>query len=274
MRALRPIMLAAAVAVALAVLPAASADTRGSSDNWAGYASYGARFSSVSGAWVQPAANCFGRAVASSAASFWVGLGGNGPHSTKVEQIGTDADCDPDGLPDYYAWYELWPDPVVFLNAFGVDPGDRIAATVSVKGNAVVVSLKNMTTGALYLKRVPVHAPDLSSAEWIAEAPAATVHHEDQIVPLTDFGTIHFTHASATSLHGHTGPISDRVWNWQAIDFESDGGSRDPVTSFLDSAAAAHSSPTVLSDHGSAFWLAWKQGEHARSKKASPAGAL
>jgi hypothetical protein len=224
---------------------------------------------------VQPAANCFARAIASSAASFWVGLGGNGPHSTKVEQIGTDSDCDPDGQPDYYAWYELWPGPVVFLNDFGVEPGDEIAAGVSVRGNAVDVRLKNITTGALYLRTVSVHAPDLSSAEWIAEAPAATVHHHDQIVPLTDFGTIHFTNATATSLGGHTGSISDRVWNWQAIDFKSDrGGGRDPVTSFLDSAAAAHSYPTVLSDHGSAFSLAWKQGEHARSRKTPPAGAL
>ena len=224
---------------------------------------------------MEPAASCFARSTASSAASFWVGLGGNGPRATKVEQIGTDSDCDPDGRPDYYAWFELWPASVVILDRFDVEPGDKLAGTVSVDGTSVRVILQDITTGALYTNTVTMHAPDLSSAEWIAEAPAATVHHHDQVVPLTDFGSIRFTNASATSTGGHTGPISDRAWHWQAIDFKSDRGSgRNPVTSFLDRAAAAHGYPSVLSHHGSAFSLTWQKGERAQTKNKPPPGAM
>jgi hypothetical protein len=265
------------VAALLAMPAAATPDPRGSSDNWAGYAAYGTTFRSVGGEWAQPAANCFGRSVASTAASFWVGIGGNGPRSTKIEQIGTESDCDADGQPDYYAWYELWPaDGVIIADSkFHVEPGDKISAHVSVEGTVVALRLENFTTGDLYADTLTMRAPDLSSAEWIAEAPAVTVHDHDQILPLTDFGTVRFTGATATSTHGHTGPVSDPAWRQQAIDFKSDRAhGRDPVTSFLDTAAAAHGFPSALLRHGGTFSITWSKGEHLPAKKNLPPGAL
>src|ERR1700757_4295654 len=63
------------------------------------------RFSTVSGNWTQPAADC--SAGSQTYSAFWVGLGGyTGQH---LEQIGTSADCSASGQASYSAWYELVP---------------------------------------------------------------------------------------------------------------------------------------------------------------------
>src|SRR3974390_418463 len=134
-----------------ALTGAALASPRGSSDNWAGYAAYGTPFRSVSGSWVQPSAQCFGRPLSSTEAAFWVGLGGNAASSTKVEQIGTEADCDPNGKPDYYAWYELWPADGHVLE-LDVLPGDLIRARVTLGPNNVRVSIDDVTGGQRFSK--------------------------------------------------------------------------------------------------------------------------
>jgi hypothetical protein len=259
----------------LVLAAAAGAAPRGTSDNWAGYAAYDAHFSSVRGSWVQPAANCFGRRTSYTEASFWVGLGGNDATSNAVEQIGTDADCDTDGAPDYYAWYELWPAGTVVIR-FDVEPGDRLAASVEVHGSSVSLRLLDRSSGELFSRRVHVRSPDTSSAEWIVEAPTETVRRSDQVVPLTDFGTIRFSSASATSRGGHAGSIDDRDWQEQAIDFLSDAGPRnDPIERFVDSAGGAHGFPTALTRGGRAFSVTWVEGERpaARSSLAPPGAA-
>ena len=49
--------------------------------------------------------------------------------------------------------------------------------------------------------------PDISSAEWIAEAPSTCSQGLSSCtpLPLADFGTVQFTSASATTTDGHTG---------------------------------------------------------------------
>ena len=76
------------------------------SSNWAGYVLGGASFTSVTGTWVQPAADC--TSTGPSASAFWVGLGGSSRAVERsLEQAGTGAECLADGSARYYAWYEL-----------------------------------------------------------------------------------------------------------------------------------------------------------------------
>jgi len=78
-----------------------------SSTNWSGYAvSSGAgTVTAVSGSWVVPKIQSGSNNGYSSA---WVGI--DGLSSSSVEQIGTDSDM-VRGTPQYYAWWEVYPNP-------------------------------------------------------------------------------------------------------------------------------------------------------------------
>jgi hypothetical protein len=237
---------AGACAVSLVALAtAAGAGTSKSppsttSGNWSGYAvsGHGRSFTDVTGSWTQPVVSC--RRGASSSSSFWVGLGGFAPNATGVEQIGTSADC-LSGEPVYYAWYELAPRPAVVVK-LDVAPGDRLAAEVSVAGKAVTVWLIDVTQGGAFALTKEVEEPDLSSAEWIAEAPSACAK-QCRVLPLANFGATKFTATSATS-GAHTGTITDAAWSASSIEL---------TTRRSDLAGAT---PSRLSTDGSSFTVA------------------
>lgn len=258
---------------AVAILGAAAAAAPGdapsssSSDNWSGYAVSGTRFAAVEAEWVQPAATCAGTFGGSTAASFWVGLGGNGPRQTtsKVEQIGTDSDCDPRGRSFYYAWYELWPQDAVEL-AFRVAPGDTLWASVEVHANRVVLRLSDLNRGTSLTRSLKLADPDTTSAEWIAEVPSLPGKSSDQRAALTDFGSVRFADASATSASGRTGPISSPAWHATAIGLSSNGaggrgGEASSVPSHTDDARGV---PSPLNPAGDAFSVTWRGGEEVK----------
>jgi hypothetical protein len=252
---------AVVAALALATGTTASAATAVSS-NWSGYAVSGATFKTVTGSWVQPAANCTSSTASVGASAFWVGLGGNSTTSNGLEQTGTEADCLADGTARYTAWYELLPASSVRVS-LKVHAGDRISGSVKVNGTAVTVQLKNLTTGKAFTKTLKMSAPDISSAEWIAEAPSALTRGGTTIVPLADFGTVRFTAASATSTAGHTGTISDSAWAATKIQLESatsrggPGPYGGPYTA--GDLSSSEATPTTLSSGGSAFAVTWSQ---------------
>ena len=220
------------------------------SQNWAGYVAGNTQFSSVSGSWVQPTAKCGSGQTYS---AFWVGLGGSSNQSPALEQTGTQADCNSDGSTDYYAWYELVPAAPVRLG-LTINPGDHIDAKVSVSGTNVTVSLSDQTTGQSTTKTLQMSQPDTSSAEWIAEAPSSCDGSGScQPLPLSDFGTVQFTNASATDSSGHTGPISDSAWSAQAVQLGSGGAAEVSYGADQSSAGAA---PSSLSSDGSSFSVA------------------
>jgi hypothetical protein len=211
------------------------------SSNWSGYSisAPGTSFTDVKWSWVQPAATCTARKAAYS--SFWVGLGGSAEGAQGLEQIGTSADCQANGRTSTYAWYELIPAPAVVL-PLTISPGDVITAEVSVTGATASFQLTDTTTGATYASQQPIVSLDLSSAEWIAEAPAqcgATLGKTCTVLPLADFGSVLFTSASAT-VNGYTGPISDPTWSSTSI--------------ALGSAAV----PSTLSPDGTSFSVDWR----------------
>ena len=96
-------------------------------------------------------------------------------------------------------------------------PGDHITASVSVNGTNTSFSLTDKTTGQSFAKTVQSPNPDTSSAEWIAEAPSQCDGSGSCTpLPLSDFGTVDFTSATATA-NGHTGTISDPNWTAQPV---------------------------------------------------------
>lgn len=244
------IPLAAAAALTAAWAGSASADTAPDaqvSGNWAGYVAGGTQYSSVSGSWVEPAAKCGSGQTFS---AFWVGIGGSSGQSGSLEQTGTQSNCSADGSTDYYAWYELVPAAPVRLD-LNINPGDHISAKVDVSGTNVTVSLSDQTTGQSSTKTLQMDNPDTSSAEWIAEAPSSCDGSGScQPLPLSDFGTVQFSNASATDTNGHTGPISDSAWSAQAVALGS-GGTSD--VSYGAGQGSAGAVPSTLSSDGSSF---------------------
>src|SRR5207245_2181338 len=108
--------------------------------------------------------------------------------SSSVEQIGTDSDI-ANGVPTYYAWYEMYPNPFSKIYTVPVKPGDVIAASVSYTGSDnfhLVIS--NTTAGQSFSIDKLASGVQRSSAEWIAEAPSSI----SGVLPLTNFGTVNF----------------------------------------------------------------------------------
>jgi hypothetical protein len=111
--------------------------------------------------------------------------------------------------------------------------------------------------------------PDVSSAEWIAEAPSSCDGSGNcQPLPLADFGNVSFTNASATA-NGHTGPISDPNWTSQPV--QLDGGSGG--TGFVSDQSTAGATPSGLSSDGSSFSVAWGSAGDQSQSSGSSAGA-
>jgi hypothetical protein len=271
---------AVTAACALGAVPAftsaAAADVQqASSANWSGYVignttpGSGKRFSSVSGSWVQPTAKCTGSA---SYSAFWVGLGGSASGSGQtgaLEQAGTEADCTGGGAARYFAWYELVPAAPVRLG-LAIHPGDRVSGRVSVAGTRVIISLTDQTSGQSTTRSLTMASPDTSTAEWIAEAPSSCVQGGGcSPLPLTDFGTVGFSGASATASDGHTGTISDSDWSAAAVQLSP--GASSPGLGGAQLAAAESSggaTPSGLSADGSSFSVSWAAGAQSTSSTA------
>ncbi|GAA1256842.1 G1 family endopeptidase [Kitasatospora nipponensis] len=157
------------------------------SGNWSGYAATGGTFTSVSASWVQPTGTC---TSATTYSSFWVGIDGDGSNS--VEQTGSEVDCS-SGSPQYYSWYEMYPAyPVNFSDT--VRPGDHFTASVTTNGSgSFTLKLSDTTRGWSHTVNKTLKNAALASAEVIAEAPSSNTG----TLPLTRFGTVNFTAASA-----------------------------------------------------------------------------
>jgi Peptidase A4 family len=234
---------------ALAAAPSALADSV-SSSNWAGYAVHraGVRFSKVLAAWTQPTVNCSAGHPTYSA--LWVGLGGYSESSNALEQIGSEVDCKASGHISSSAWYELVPAPSQPIR-MSVRPGDQLVASVRVSGHTVWMSLKDTTTHRTFSKKLHASEIDVSSAEWIVEAPSECLDANTcQTLPLADFGSATFTLAQAQAVGGHTGSISDSWWDTTKIRL-TPGGRR-----FVSSGAngsAGSATPSSLTAKGSSF---------------------
>jgi hypothetical protein len=171
------------------------------STNWSGYAvnTAAGTVSAVSGKWVVPSVST----NVSGYSSAWVGI--DGVSSNSVEQIGTDSDY-VNGQAQYYAWYEMYPAPMVKLG-LAINPGDTISALVTLTSpNTFFLSITDSASGTSTTTQTSSSAQQ-SSAEWVQEAPSSFLG----VLPLANFGTINFSGANAT-IGGNTGP-ADNAWS-------------------------------------------------------------
>jgi hypothetical protein len=235
-----------------AVRMARNVGSQNVSANWAGYAVTGpdpatgaaVSYTAVAGTWVQPTATCTrGRATYS---AFWLGLGGFSEGSQALEQTGTTADCTATGKPNYSVWYELVPAASVPIK-LKLAAGDTISAVVLVNGSSVTVRVRNLTRRTVATKRLTMStAPDVSSAEWVAEAPSScTSAGRCTILPLTNFGTVSFSQAAVATVDGLSGTISSPSW------------AATPIELVTNPAAGTGATPGALASGGGSFSVSW-----------------
>ncbi len=204
---------------------------RGTSTNWSGYAVPGSGATHVIGTWTARSVTC--RAGENSWSSPWVGI--DGANSNTVEQIGTDSDCW-NGRPVYYAWYEMYPKPLVGLG-LAVRPGDSFTGEVTRSSSgAFVLKLTKNTTKASFQTTQTSKKARRTSVEWVMEGPSNGL--------LSNFGTQPFSGASAT--------ISGLTRNLGSF------GNAERIT-MVTNQGVARAVPSAISG-GTAFSVAWKHG--------------
>jgi hypothetical protein len=198
------------------------------SSNWSGYAVVANRgaVSAVSGSWVVPAVSGKGNAFSSA----WVGIDGDG--SGTVEQIGTDSDVS-HGTPTYYAWYEMYPAPLVSVS-LTIHASDTVSASVTYKSGQFTLQLSDVTTGESFSVSQKDSRARRSSADWVQEAPSAGGF----ALTLANFGSISFSGAQAT-INGTTGPV-DAAFGKASVDEIS-----------MKQGLAIVAAPSALTDSGS-----------------------
>jgi hypothetical protein len=243
-----------------------------STANWAGYAVTGlaggpaVSFTHVTGTWKATFATCDANDD-DAANSVWVGLGGFNQGSQSLEQIGTESHCSSNVPPSYYAWYQLVPGPALSF-ALTIEPGDTIKASVTVAGGThVTLVLRDLTRDTVASERAIAASPDLSSAEWIAEAPSeCDVNAQSDgtntvscgQTPLANFGSVTFSKSSATG-NGHTGTIGDRAWAQDPVQLVPSSSGSGNSFGTPSSAAAGTCAPAALSRGGALFTVRWTQ---------------
>jgi peptidase A4-like protein len=260
-RRLAALTVAISAAIVASTATAAGVDI---SSNWSGYAITGVgststtasssmNFTDVTATWTQPAAICSPGQRTS--AAMWVGLGGYTVGSNSLEQTGTSADCDDTGKATYYAWYELVPAGSVTVK-LKIFPGDTITSSVYIKGTDVLVQVKDRTRRTVFTKHLPMVAPDLTSAEWIAEAPSeCSADGFCRTMRLTNFGSVTFSRIAALgNLQG--GTLNGPGWVATPIQLVPRAhrvfGEVDASTS-----STAGASPVNVAPDGSSFGVNW-----------------
>jgi hypothetical protein len=237
---------------------ASNAGSASVSANWSGYSlqditGAGLQFTSITGTWTVPVTKCEIGTTAS--AAFWVGLGGSSDTSTGLEQTGTGADCSGSStVPRYFAWYEILPAASVQV-PLKVKAGDQITTSVNVNGTNVLVQIKDRTRKTSFTRSLTVQAPDVTSAEWIAEAPSACDSGGVRctVLPLANFGNVAFTRAAAIA-SSHPGTISDPTWGNEPITLVPQSSR---FFAARDSSTTAGAVPGALSADGRSFPVAW-----------------
>src|SRR5205807_2586869 len=132
-----------------------------------------------------------------------------------------------------------------------VRPGDVMQAAVSVSGRSVTLTLNDVTSGQGFQKTLRASALDLTSAEWIAEAPSECVSANScQTLPLANFGSATFTSASAQTVSGRTGAIANPAWQTTKISLRP--ASRRFIVNTSSGPAIGVATPSALLSGGTA----------------------
>jgi hypothetical protein len=182
----------------------------------------------------------------------WVGLGGYSPTSPALEQIGSEVDCQASGQVVSSVWYELVPAASRTIR-MTVAPGDYLTAAVTIDRHHVHLRIDDVTRHTSFRRTVQMNRLDVSSAEWIVEAPSECSGNAPcQELTLANFGSARFSHATVVRAGGYRGRIADRRWSTTRIILAANGR-----RFIANSAAAATASPSTLTAGGSAFTVTY-----------------
>jgi Peptidase A4 family len=232
------------------------------STNWAGYAVTGdsTTYTSATATWKEPTVTCSAE-DAGEASAFWVGLGGYSQTSRALEQLGTSADCSSTtGRPTYYAWYELVPNPSAQVK-MKIKPGNTVTVSVNIlSGGMVEFQVKNRSTGTTFTKEIAFANPDLTSAEWIAEAPSDCDQFRCREIPLSNFGSVSFSKIAAIGNSVGGTLTQNPGWTTDEITLDPDQGrgffpGPDSFSRLASSDAGA--TPSAASTDGRSFTVQW-----------------
>ena len=160
------------------------------STNWSGQIATGSTLNSVSAEWSVPAVQ---PTQYNGASATWIGIDGGQGSPGSIIQTGT-AQVTDDGITEYTAWYELYPQPAV--NIEGVSPGDEMQASITREaGTTWSLSINDLTSHQPATGTLTYSGPAVS-AEWIEELPTAVGSAQPT---LADFGSATFTSMAATA---------------------------------------------------------------------------
>jgi hypothetical protein len=160
---------------------------QGISQNWSGYAAAGGGYTAVSATWTVPQPDASGSAAASAT---WVGIGGE--TSRDLIQAGTEETVGSSGRVRYDAWIETLPQASHPIS-LPVHPGDSVTVSLAEQQpGSWLITFQNNTTGQDYQQTLTYNSSH-SSAEWVEEAPSSG----RRVLPITSFGAVTFTNASA-----------------------------------------------------------------------------
>jgi uncharacterized repeat protein (TIGR02543 family) len=220
--------------------------------NWSGFVDVGSDYTAVSGTWTVPTLTCNSSNEQYSAE--WVGIDGELDNS--VEQDGTSTDCD-GTTPEYSAWWEMYGDansdahggfsvPLSPASSYLVSAGDVMTGSVNYASDEWTLVLSDATANWTFSITVsqPSPAPDQSSAEWIVESPEICTSQSLSSCsqePMSNFGSVTFTNASATA-NGTTTSI---------LSFEG------AALEMVDGSSVVMAVPGFLSGDGSTFTDTW-----------------
>jgi hypothetical protein len=214
---------------------------------WAGYVATGGGkpFTYVAAEFTVAAVNC-GVTPHFSWTSQWVGL--DGWHGKTVEQIGVKSECGgdrdlPPNAAHYYAWWEMYPDPVRVLEP--VNAGDTIVAQVyETSPGAYALGLQDLSKGGGEAGELEYcHACKNASAEVISEG-----YNGDGFKGPADFGRESFSDISLGQFTDLIGNFSTTLWTNIAAIQAQENGHGDLVVD---------ADPTPLSHGGTAFSVVW-----------------
>jgi hypothetical protein len=213
-------------------------------DIYAGYAATDfegqTTYQKVTGHWIVPQAIC--SAGETSASSVWVGMTSASSLQSTLAQLGADSDCS-SGTPQYYMWWEMYPEPSVPLDLV-VMPGDSITATVTFQQNQFQLSIDDFQAHYHFSITKPGKASDTTIAECITEAPTIVdnpFNNQGHVAQLTNFGSV-----SISCQLNNNVPIAN--------------GPQDVLYQMQASNKIAKATTSDLDEAGSTFTVKWHHG--------------
>ncbi|MGA8760824.1 MAG: G1 family glutamic endopeptidase [Stellaceae bacterium] len=156
------------------------------SANWAGYAvTANAPYTSASASWQVPNVVNDGVSSGTEYVLNWVGIGGFADQT--LIQLGTEEAVSTSGATAFYAWYELYPAPLVYVS-LTVHPGDIMSASLQCVANCSPslsqtwqLTITDQTTQSAWTENFQYQS-SMASADWITEAPYSGTE-----LPLADY---------------------------------------------------------------------------------------